>query len=99
METSSVKVSNESRLTGAFKYLSQLTELTQLRLVDITIDDCSQSLPQTLESLITLESLTIDNLKIETSGPSLLLLKLFNFLLKLIFFSKEWMFWTTSVLY
>ena len=56
------------QLSGAFKYLSQLTQLTQLRLVDITIDDCSQSLPQTLESLITLESLTIDNLKIEASG-------------------------------
>ena len=70
MDTSSVQVTDPSALSGAFKYLSQLTELNQLRLVDITIDDCSQSLPQTLESLIALESLTIDNLKIEASGES-----------------------------
>ena len=69
-DNSLVKVNDESQLSGAFKYLSQLTELTQLRLVDIAIDDSSSSLPQTLEYLITLESLTIDNLKIEASGLS-----------------------------
>ena len=69
-DNSLVKVNDESQLSGAFKYLSQLTELTQLRLVDITIDDSSSSLPQSLEYLTLLESLTIDNLKIEASGQS-----------------------------
>ncbi len=65
-------------LKGAFKYLSELSSLESLRLIDITIDDSSSYLPIMLESLITLESLTIDNLKIEPSGrPSFFPSKLY----------------------
>ncbi|CAG2118067.1 unnamed protein product, partial [Medioppia subpectinata] len=62
----------EDGLKGAFLYLSELQTLRTLRLVDISIDDLSTSLPKTLESLSNLESLTIDNLRVEASGVQVL---------------------------
>jgi len=59
-------------LKGAFLYLSELRELRELRLVDISVDDMSRDLPKTLEALTALESLTIDNLRVEVSGLEVL---------------------------
>ncbi|CAG2181015.1 unnamed protein product, partial [Oppiella nova] len=59
-------------LSGAFLYLSELQSLRVLRLVDLSIDDSSHSLPKTLEALSSLESLTIDNLRVDASGLDVL---------------------------
>jgi hypothetical protein len=60
-----------SNTISAFRYLSQLTELRELRLIDVTIDDHSMSLPLTLQCLTSLQLLTLDNVHIEDTscGP------------------------------
>ncbi|XP_054153843.1 uncharacterized protein LOC128952467 [Oppia nitens] len=60
----------DESLSGAFVHLGALEGLQTLRLVDIHIDDQSESLPQTLQLLRHLSALTFDNLRIDPSGSA-----------------------------
>lgn len=58
-------------LNGAFKSLSELTELNYLRLIDVVFDENNQ-LPQAISKLTKLNSLVLENVNVEEPSEKIL---------------------------